>query len=264
MDEHKTGKVIAVVSAKGGVGQTMIATNLAIALQKKFLSIALVDGKLQFGDIAVALDLRSAITMKEVAEEMARINSSTISNYLNEHESGISVLPAPERPEFAELITKEMFLKTITLLQQHNDFVVVDCGYAFEDTTIDLLDMADEVLVITTLDMISLKNTKQLLDTFNMLGYTGKVRLILNRHNMESLIKAEDVPAMMGTDEVFYIANNFKVVSQSLNIGIPIVSRRGNSEVAKDLFKLAETIISKSPEKLTQQPAKRRWFSSLK
>lgn len=263
MEEQKTGKVIAVVSAKGGVGQTMIATNLAIALQKKFLSIVLVDGKMQFGDIAVALDLRSAITMKEVAEEMARIDSSTISNYLNEHESGISVLPAPERPEFAELITKEIFMKTIKLLRQHNDFVVVDCGYAFEDTTIDLLDIADEILVITTLDIISLKNTKQLVDTFNMLGYTDKLRLILNRHNMESLIKAEDVPLMMGTEDIFYIANNFKVVSQSLNIGIPIVSRRGTSDVAKDLFKLAETIISKSPEQ-QQQTSKKKWFPLLK
>ncbi|MCR2823186.1 AAA family ATPase [Lederbergia panacisoli] len=247
-DVTKTGKVIAVCSAKGGVGQTMIASNLAIALHKQNLSIALVDGKLQFGDIAVALNLRTSMTIKDVAEEFDSIDHTLISNYMFEHESGIHVLPAPDRPEYAELITKEIMVKTITMLQQQFDYIIIDCGYAFHETTLELLDLTDEILVATTLEMISLRNTKQLLETFAQLDFMEKTKIIVNRYDMESLIKAEDVPVMLNVEEAHYISNDFKLTSQSLNIGIPILSLRSRSAIAKDIFKLSGKLFKKTSD----------------
>ncbi|AYC28633.1 AAA family ATPase [Paenisporosarcina cavernae] len=257
-----TGKVVALVSAKGGVGQTFLATNLAIALQKKFLSITLVDGKLQFGDIAIALDLHAAVTVKDVAENIADMDHSMISNYLSPHESGIQVLAAPERPEQAELVTPDVLKKTISMLREHYDYTVVDCGYAFHETTLDILDVADHIFVVTTPDMTALKNTKQLLDTFRQLEYTNKIQLIINRYDMEGLIKAEDIPEMLQMGSVEYICNDFKLASKSLNIGIPVVGRRSSSELSKNIVQLALGLLSKNEEEPTlgRNREKKKWL----
>jgi pilus assembly protein CpaE len=269
LDKHeqmKTGKVVAFCSAKGGVGQTFLATNLAIALQKKYLSITLVDGKLQFGDIAIALDLKPTVTMKDVAEDIARIDHSLISNYLTNHESGIQVLAAPERPEHAELVTNDVIKKAVNMLKDHYDYTVIDCGYAFHDTTLDLLDLADDILVVTTPDMTALKNTKQLLETFHQLSHTPKIKLIVNRFDMEGLIKPEEIPGMLQLNDAEFVSNNFKLASQSLNIGIPVVTRRSGSDLAKDLGRLAECIVSKHPEDIVnrKERSSKKWFGMKK
>ncbi len=235
----------------------MVATNLSIALRKEGKSIALVDGKLQFGDIAVALDLRTSVTIKDVAEEIDTIDSSQISNYLFAHVSGVHVLPAPDRIEYGELITKEIMTKTITMLRQHYDYVIIDCGYAFHEMTIEMLDMAEKILVITTVEMIAVKNTKQLIDIFSRLEYIDKTKLIVNRYDAESLIKAEDVPTMLYMNEAENISNDTKFISQSLNIGIPIVSYRSRSNAARDLFKLAGKLISDFPVEKIEDKTKK-------
>ena len=266
--QMKTGKVVALCSAKGGVGQTFLATNLAIALQKKYLSITLVDGKLQFGDIAIALDLKTSVTMKDVAEDIARIDHSLISNYLTNHESGIQVLAAPERPEHAELVTNDVMKKAVHMLKDHYDYTVIDCGYAFHETTLDLLDIANDILVVTTPDMTALKNTKQLLETFEQLGYTSKIKLVINRYDMEGLIKPEEIPAMLQLPDAEFVSNNFKLASQSLNIGIPVVSRRSGTDLAKDLGRLADCIVKNNhiddETDSRKERTKKLWFRRKK
>ncbi len=264
--ENKSGKVVALCSAKGGVGQTFIATNLAISLHQKYLSVTLVDGKLQFGDIAIALDLKTPVTMKDVAEDIARIDQSLVSNYLTDHESGIHVLAAPERPEHAELVTSDVMEKVVTLLKSHSDYTVVDCGYAFHETTLDILELADDILVVTTPDMTALKNTKQLLETFSQLSYTPKIKLIVNRFDMDGLIKPDEIPGMLGLPEAEYISNNFKLASQSLNIGIPVVSRRSGLNLAMDLGRLADSILSQHPEdrENLKERSRKKWFGLKK
>lgn len=269
MDKHeqmKTGKVVALCSAKGGVGQTFLATNLAISLHKKYLSITLVDGKLQFGDIAIALDLKTTVTMKDVAEDIARIDHSLISNYLTDHDTGIHVLAAPERPEHAELVTNDVMKKAVNMLKDHYDYTVIDCGYAFHETTLDILDLADHILVVTTPDMTALKNTKQLLETFDQLAYSPKIKLIINRFDMEGMIKPEEIPGMLQVTDAEFVTNNFKLASQSLNIGIPVVSRRSGSDLARDLGRLAESIVTNHPEDdgIRKERGSKKWFGLKK
>jgi pilus assembly protein CpaE len=114
--------------------------------------------------------------------------------------------------------------------------------------------------------MVSLKNTKQLLEILTQLNFTNKTQLIINRHNEESLIKAADIPAMLNIDNVGHISNDPKLVDQSLNIGIPIVNHRSRSAVAMDLFKLAKNLVS-SPsliEDRFRKKTRKRLFSRKK
>ncbi|WP_156290347.1 AAA family ATPase [Oceanobacillus salinisoli] len=246
MAENKNGKMIVICGAKGGIGKTLVSVNLAIALSKKNMKVNLLDTDFQFGDVSLALDLQTTFTIKDVMEEQNSVDSASVSSYLTEHSSGIHVLPSPERPEYAELITKEALLSVVDLLRKQSDFLIVDTGVGIHEQSLELIEQADHIFVVTTLEMTSLKSTRLLLETFDKLGFRKKVKLVVNRYDMESLIQAEEVPEMLGYDNVIYIPNNFQIASQSLNLGIPFVVSRSRSNLSKAFYKLAESIVTNS------------------
>lgn len=238
------GKIIAVCSAKGGVGRTLISVNLAVALNKKNLQVCLLDADFQFGDVSLAMDLQPSFTIKEVMEELERMNESSILNYVTTHSSGVKVLASPEKPEFAELITNESLLKVVNLIREQTDYLVVDTGVGIQEQTIDMIEKADQILLLTNLEMTALKSTRLMLETLEKLGLSEKVILVVNRYDMDSLMEATDVPEMLGHQEVLYLPNDFKIASQSLNLGIPLVISQAKSQLSKAFFKTAESIIS--------------------
>jgi pilus assembly protein CpaE len=236
------GKVIAVCSAKGGIGRTIITVNLAAALFKKNISVAILDGDFQFGDVALAMDLQNTFSIKDVIDGIANLDEHSLTGYLASHESGVKVLPAPDRPEFADLVTKETITKIIHLMRNMYEYVVVDTEAGLNESTINIIEQADQILVVTNLEMTALKNTKLLMETLEALGLRNKSRVIINRANMESLINAEDAAKILGAEDPIYLPNDFQICSRSLNIGIPFVSNQGKSEVAKGVFKMAEIL----------------------
>ncbi|MBH0229189.1 AAA family ATPase [Halobacillus yeomjeoni] len=243
--KRKRGEMIAVCSAKGGVGRTTLTVNLAISLFKKNIKVGILDGDFQFGDIGLALDLQSTFSMKDVMEEIENIDEFSLGNYLCSHESGVKVLPAPERPEYADLVTKERVNRVIDLLLQQLDYLVVDTGVGLQEHTIDLIEKADQILIVTNLEMATLKNTKLLIETLEVLGLSHKVQLVINRADMESVIGANDVKDILNIEDPIYIPNNFQVASQSLNIGIPFVINQGKTDIAKSFFRMAEQLTSR-------------------
>lgn len=243
--KKKRGELIAVCSAKGGIGRTTLTVNLAVALFKKNISISIVDGDFQFGDIGLAMDLQSTFTIKDVVEEIDRLDEFSLASYLCNHETGVKVLPAPERPEYAEIVSEEVLTKILDLLLVQQDYVVVDTGVGLHEKTLQFIEKADQVLVVTNLEMAALKNTKMMLETLEVLGLREKVRVVINRATMESVIQASDVPEILGEDDPIYVPNDFQIASQSLNIGIPFVMNQGKTELAKSVFKMAEQITSR-------------------
>jgi pilus assembly protein CpaE len=239
------GEMIAVCSAKGGIGRTILTVNLAAAVYKKNISVGVLDGDFQFGDIGLALDLQSSFTIKDVVESIGTLDEHNLLGFLSNHESGLKVLPAPDRPEFADLITKDSVNTILDNMLSLFDYVFVDTGVGFNDHTLNLVEKADQIFLATNLEMATLKNTKLMLETFEMLGLQHKVKVIINRATMESVISATDAAQILRQDTPYYIPNDFQVCSQSLNIGIPFVLNHAKTEVAKSVFKMAELITSK-------------------
>ncbi|MFZ3577016.1 AAA family ATPase [Virgibacillus sp. DJP39] len=237
-------KMIAVCSAKGGIGRTLISVNLAIALNKKNLNVNLLDADFQFGDVSLVMDLQPSYTMKDVCEEFDRVEQGSIDHYITPHSSGVGVLPSPERPEYAELVTNEILLKVSDLLRKQSDYLVVDTGIGIQEQSLDMMEQADQILLVTNLEMTALKSTRLMLETLGKLGLRDKVILVVNRYDMDSLIKAEDIPNMLEQENVIYIPNDFKIASQSLNLGIPFVTSKTKSDLSKAFFKIAENLLS--------------------
>lgn len=260
--KRKRGELIVVCSAKGGVGKTTLAVNLAVALCKKNIQIGVLDGDFQFGDVSLAMDLHPTFSIKDVVEELANLDEYSLANYLIHHDRGAKVLAAPERPEYADLITEEVINKVIDLLLIQHDYVVVDTGIGLQDKTVNIIEKADQIVVVTNLEMTTLKNTKLMLETFELLGLRDKVQVVVNRSTMESVIQAADVPDILGEDEPFFIPNDFSTASQSLNIGIPFVISQGKSELSKSIFKMAEQLSSRRDISILQ-PKKQSILSKI-
>ncbi|MBW5447517.1 AAA family ATPase [Cohnella sp. CFH 77786] len=241
----KRGELIVVCGAKGGIGKTAMVVNLAVALTKKNVKICLLDGDFQFGDIALALDLHSTFTIKDVVEDIDAMDRYALSGFLIHHNSGLKVLACPERPEYADLIKPNVIDRVCDLLLSQFDYVIVDSAGGLPEHTLQLIEKADQILMVTTLEMTAIKNTKLMLDTLQVLGYRDKIHLVINRATMESVIKASEVPEILGFETAFFIPNEFHLVSQSLNIGIPFVSNQGKSDLAKAVFKMAEMLVTR-------------------
>lgn len=258
--QNRKGKILIVCSAKGGVGKTTLAVNLAIALTKKKLQVALMDGDFQFGDVNVAMDLGASFSISDVAESIETLNPTRLNGFLSKHESDVRVLPAPESPELADLITADMLDDICNLLLHEFDYLIVDTGVGLNDQTLLLMEKADQILLMTTLELISLKNTKRLIQIFDTLELRDKVKVVLNRSTMESVIEAEQVPAILAIDTFYSIPNNFNAASNALNLGIPLVINKPSGDIAKAIFKIAEQLDSNAT---VVTPKKQPLFSRL-
>jgi pilus assembly protein CpaE len=240
----KDGQIITLCSAKGGVGRTVISSNLSVALASRGISTCLIDASFQFGDIHLALDLQPVFTIKDIIEQIETIDSSGILHYLNRHDSGLRVLAAPPRPEYADLVTIEHLDNIVNILRNKFDYIIVDTLSGLSDHALYFIEKSDHILLVTDLEMATLKNTKMMLDILTTLELNQNVKILVNRSTMQSVISAADVPQTLNKNDVLFIPNDFEVVSKSLNIGLPFVIKNRRAEISKTILGIAEEFLN--------------------
>ena len=246
LDPTEEGQVVAVFSPKGGVGRTTIAVNLAVAAASEMgKKVTLVDASFQFGDVAVLLNLNPKD--KSMAELVPQLDEGhdpdSVEAFTQTHSSGIHVLLAPPSPEMAELITPAGVKHVIEILRQHSELVVIDCAAWFNDTLLGILDMADVVLTVLTLEITSIKNIRLFLEVAEQLGYSHKIRLVLNRADTTLGIRVADVEHSIGRKVDHTIVSDGRAVVYALNRGVPFVLSNRESQVSQDVFRLAASIV---------------------
>jgi len=237
--------VITVFSTKGGVGKTTIGINLAIALRQQTRKrVVVVDLDLQFGDVAVMLNLTPRRTLGELIQETGSLNTELVESYLATHHTGIKILPAPLRPEYAELINAAQVEKILDILKQSYDYVIVDTPPFFHETNLTALDQSHHILLILALDLPTIKNIKLSLEVLESLHHIGKVRIVLNRSSNEFGIKFEDVERSLGVPITFHVPSDGKVVVSSVNKGIPFVLGHPAARVSQAVNEIASQVVS--------------------
>jgi pilus assembly protein CpaE len=250
------GRVITICSTKGGVGKTLISVNLAMALSKRNLKVAVLDLDLQFGDVSILFDVKPKRTLYEWIKERSSDPTVSIVPYLMPYEDNIHIFPAPLRPEFAEEITGPHIDATIEILKQHYDWIVIDTSPSLVETGLIALEKSDEILLITTMELPTIKNSKLFLDTMVTLGFKDRVKLILNRDIKTKGVSADTVHSIMGMPIYERIPFEDKVVVPSVNEGIPFVKSHPRSTVAKRLYSLAQKLSSTSSLAVTASTGK--------
>jgi len=240
------GLVVAVFSPKGGVGRTTVAVNLAVAAATELgKNVVIMDGSFQFGDVGVLLNLNPR--SKSIADLIPELDAGeldSIDTFLINHTAGIRVLLAPPSPETAEMITASGVKKVIETLRRDHDLVVVDCASYFNDTTLAILDAADVILTMLSLEITSIKNMRLFLEVAEQLGYeSGKVRLILNRADSALGIRVADVEHSIGRKVDETIVSDGRSVVYALNRGVPFFLSNREAQVSQDILRLARSVV---------------------
>lgn len=241
----RRGRVATVFSTKGGVGKTVIASNISVALASTLKrSVVLIDLDLQFGDTGIVLNLVPERTIYDALQVFDRLDAEMIKGFLTEHECGLKVLLAPIRPEEAEFITVSRLGAVIDLLREIADFVVIDTAAAFDDVVLAAIDRSDDVFAVATMDVASIKNTRVSLQKLGQMGYdSSKVHLVLNRADSKVWLDPDEVERIIAGRAVVKIPSD-RLVPRSVNRGVPVVLDSPRSGVAHSLVSLAELVAS--------------------
>ncbi|HEY5012047.1 MAG TPA: P-loop NTPase [Acidimicrobiia bacterium] len=259
------GRVIVTFSTKGGVGKSITATNLAVALATRSAKqVAIVDGDLQFGDVAVLLGIPPTHTTVDAAAAIDQADASMMDSFLATHAStGLRVLPAPVEPSAADSISPEQMLGIVRMLRSTCGFVIVDMPPHFDDVVLALLEEADDVLLVASMDIPSIKNLKVGIQTLGLLSLAGtKLRLVLNRANAKVNLDIADVERAIGLTVQFRIPSDI-AVPQAVNRGVPVILDKPRSAAALALGLLADSFLgteAQEAESATEnEPRRRAW-----
>ena len=243
----RRGRVVTVFSTKGGVGKTVLSINLATALAKKWdKSVALLDLDLQFGDVGIMLGLEPKHTIHDAVQSFDRLDADMIRGFMVEHDSGLSALLAPIRPEEAESVTANRVARILDLLREIADIVVVDTSPAFSDVVLAALDRTDDLYVVTMMDVASIKNTRISLQKLAQLGYDHEMlRLVLNRADSKVFLRTDEVEEAVGAKIAAKIPSDL-LVPRSVNKGVPVVLDAPRSDVARSILGIAQDLIDRT------------------
>ncbi len=245
---RKDGKIVTLFAPKGGVGRTTLAVNLAVALAgEQRQTVTLVDGSFQFGDVGVLLNLNPKNkSIIDVVTDPGAIDEELVDTTLIHHSTGIKVLLAPPSPEMAELVTVEQIRRMMNRLRATNDFTVIDLWPHFNDVTLALLDMSDVILTILTLEISNIKNIRLFLEVAEQLGYSERLKLVLNRADSAFGIRVADVESSVGRKIDHQVVSDGRTVVYALNRGVPFVWSNSQAPVSEDILKISRALVAEA------------------
>ena len=255
------GTVVAVFGAKGGVGKTAVAVNLAVALQTVTGErVGLLDADFAFGDAALHLDLNPSHSflnfVEHVEQEGGRIDPQYVRGIMARHSTGLRVLCRPPRPEHAELIKAEHVRAVLEVLPNLFRFVVVDCLSSYDDRMLAVLDAANVIVLMLGPELGAVANTLAFLELAEALGYEeDRVLLVLNRPNSGVGIEREGVQKALGRSVRFTLPSVGRSLSLSINRGRPLFLQDRRSPYCQHLMEIVRAVAARAGLELPLQPS---------
>ncbi len=247
---QKPGKLINLMGAKGGIGTTTVAVNLAVSLKRKYRSksVVLVDLDLSFGDVALFLDLKPAHSIIHVARNRERLlHNEFMEGVLTEHGEGdakVHVLPSAKSNEDLSQLHPETVCETIAALTTMFDYVVVDSGHVIHEITDEMLNRFHSLYLVSTLHLPVIRNTERFL---SYLAHHEDIRIIINRYRSKHEKISIGNFAKAYKEVFFTIPNDYSTASMCYNDArpIPYLSRWGR--LARTYRKLAAQVGVEKP-----------------
>lgn len=241
---RQPGKVISVISNKGGAGKTTIAVNLAVALaERPDARVGILDANLQFGDVATYLNLAPRASIVDAVVEKDTLDETALETFMTPYNDRLSLLAAPARPEQAEAVTGGNMKAILSQMKKKYEVVVVDTATDLNEITLSVLDESDAIILLAGSDLPTLKNMKLCLEILQSLKYgDDKVHIVLNRANSAGGLSVQQVEKSLNLKFYATIPSDGKTVLPSINHGIPFVLANHHSAVAQTVFQLAQKL----------------------
>jgi len=239
----QSGRLVALLAPNGGSGSSTIAANLAAALAKHHKSTALIDLKLEAGDLSALLDLKPTFTLADLCRNASKLDRVMFDRSLAQHESGVSLLAAPHHLEDIASIRPEGIAQALALARASYPFIIVDLDHSYREEQRVVLRQADLVLIPFRLDFASLRNVRRALEHLDSLPVPAdRVRLIVNRYGQPLEVPAGKAEEAMGRKIAHYIPDDPKPVNRANNHGVPVIIEAPSSRVSKSLIQLSMMI----------------------
>jgi pilus assembly protein CpaE len=238
------GTIITVFGAKGGIGKTTISSNLAVALASEaHQTVALVDMDTRFGDVAITMDIPVERSIADLARNLSTVDRVSLRDYLVEHDSGVHILPAPTRPSDWRNLTAGHIRDVVDILAQTHDFVILDTPGTFNEIVAAAIEVGTMILLVTTLDMASIKDTVLALEMLHERfgNDEERIKVVLNRAGMDTGVREKDVEVTLDSPLWWRIPQDNEVV-RSAQLGRPIVMNRPNSKVSLEIREMARAM----------------------
>jgi len=256
------GKVITIMSPKGGAGKTMTTVNVALALAMMTDAperVVIMDADLQFGDVCISLQVEPTHTIVDAARDIEKLDEPMLSGLLSTHTSGIKVLSAPQEPSLADEISTQVIVRTIGMLKRMFDYVIIDTAPFLDEPVLSILERSDVVLLVVDMDLPAVKNAKLALDTLKLIKFPfEKIKLILNRVNSKARLDINELEKSLGLEVEAAITSD-KLVPRAVNEGIPVVSLYPRSKPARDLRAIAALVMD-GDAVVEEDESRRGWF----
>ncbi|MDZ7577464.1 MAG: AAA family ATPase [Candidatus Nanopelagicales bacterium] len=260
------GRIMTVFSAKGGAGKTTLATNLAVHLAQQGESVVLVDLDLEFGDVATALgNVEPEHSIVEA--QRVGVDSASMAAIMCRHSSGLRYLPAPNDPDTGHDMADDTIRAVLEQLAQDFAFVVVDTPPTLRPSVLAAFDVSDLLIVLTTLDMLSLKNLGIAWHTLNELQFPlAKRQLVCNRADSHVRLTVGQIEGVVGSTVSCRIPSSPDVPASQVD-GDVLVSSDPGHPVSRAIADFAEMAAGRPviPEsRASIRPRRRRWWQRRK
>jgi pilus assembly protein CpaE len=242
------GRILTVFSPKGGTGKTVMSSNLATAFAKHGgKRTLLLDLDLQFGDAAIMLGIEPDKTIYDLVVAPGELDPEKLAGYTTRHSSGVDVLPAPVRPEDAELVTEAKLSRLLEVAKESYEMIVVDTSPFFHGPMLATLDSTDELLLVCGLDVPTIKNVRLSLQTLELLSFpTERIRVVLNRANSNVGMKRGEVEAAL-EQRVRYEIPSDRAVPLAVNRGNPAVVSDPKADFSRAVREMAKSLQPAEP-----------------
>jgi pilus assembly protein CpaE len=253
------GRIIHVMGAKGGVGTTTIAVNLAMILSdlKKAGSVALVDLNTVFGEIPLFLSVKPKYHWGHIAGNMNRLDRTFLMNAMAKHASGLHILPSPSYLNGHPPATAENMENLLNVMKSNFDYIIVDGGQALNGPAMKVIEMSQNVLLVTLLSLPCLTNTKNVIKSLagREVYSEDRLGLIVNRYLKNSDLTLQEAQESVRTEIFWNIPNDYKTTMSAINRGVPLHNLSPKASITKSLVSMADAFLDDS-----QKDAKpKRW-----
>lgn len=235
-------KALGFFGGKGGTGKTTLAIGVAAQLAKAGKRVMLLDLDLQFGDVAMALDLDTKNSIVDLVQDRGGITIENINGFAVEHSTGMSVLCAPKSSEYAEFVSPNHVEKIIDIMRPYYEYIIIDLPASFNDATITACENCEEIYLVYNNEILSLRNAKVCYCILEQLHQREKIRFILNKFE-KGLVKAEDFEEMFQTKMFATVPADYPAALSSINKGLAVTVAHPKSEISKGICEIADKII---------------------
>jgi pilus assembly protein CpaE len=243
------GKIITIFGSKGGVGATTVAVNLAVNLAQKesVKSVALIDMNMMFGEIPLFLELDPGYHWGEIVKNISRLDSTFLMNILAKHSSGVHVLPSPATLSDSRSAIPDMMSHLIGFMQKLFDFVIIDAGQFVDEISLKIMELSDNILLISLLSLPCISNANKILQSISELKTfpEERVKIVINRYLSKSDIPLDDAEESMHKKIFWTIPNDYSTTVSAINNGTPLYMAAPRAQITRSLNDLADTFVEK-------------------